>query len=418
MSSNLRITRHVAIGLVFLAVLTDGFDTAILALLVPHLAEEWGLKSAAFTYPLVLTNVGVVVGYLCCGSLAKRFGHKRLLTSGVALFGVATLGSAATLHWESMSMLAATRTLTGLGLGIVLPVAVIVGAQNGPAARRQLITVFVTMGLISGATIAGFVGAPLIGAIGTHGALWLTGVIPLVLACLLGYFVPATSTTAEQSSGPEETKSTTVQILGSGIRTSTLLLWGATFLTFLVSYTLKSWLPTLFGDYGLSRSTAGLGLAFFSLGGVAGGLVLMAISAKVGTVRALVAMSMIAAVAVIAVAKIPMGTVGLMSLITVAGLGITACSIGQTATAVAIYEESARTTGVGWSAALGRIGSIVGPAIAGILLGFAWPAQDIVLLLAVPILVTTGCWLLLSKRTARDATSSQPQKTVSARIKL
>lgn len=415
MSSKLRTTRNVAIGLVFLAVLTDGFDTAILALLVPHLAEEWGIKSAEFTYPLVLTNVGVVVGYLCCGSLAKRFGHKRLLTSGVTLFGVATLASAATLHWESMSALAATRTLTGLGLGIVLPVAVIVGAQNGPTARRQLITVFVTMGLISGATVAGFVGAPLIGLVGTHGALWVTGAVPLVLACLLGYFVPA-STVADDNSSVEK-KSATVQILGSGIRTSTLLLWGATFLTFLVSYTLKSWLPTLFGDYGLSRSTAGLGLAFFSLGGVAGGLVLMAISAKVSTVRALIAMSMIAALAVIAVAKVPMGAVGLMSMITIAGLGITACSIGQTATAVAIYEESARTTGVGWSAALGRIGSIVGPAIAGVLLGFAWPAQDIVLLLAVPILVTTGCWLLLSKRTARPGKPIQIEAEANARIK-
>ncbi|WP_458683724.1 MFS transporter [Prescottella equi] len=408
--------RKIAIGLVFLAVLTDGFDTAILALLVPHLADEWGVKAATFTYPLVLTNVGVVIGYLCCGGLAKRFGHKQLLVSGVALFGLATLASAATLHWESTAILSATRALTGLGLGIVLPVAVIVGTQNGPAARKQSITVFVTMGLITGATMAGFTGATLIESLGTHGVLWITGAVPLVLAFLLAWLVPASNAPAVP--GMANQKSAVAQILGARIRTSTLLLWAATFLTFVVSYTLKSWLPTLFGDYGLSRSTAGLGLAFFSLGGVAGGLVLMVVSARVGTVRALIAMSLIAALAVISVATMPMGTVGLMVLITVAGLGITACSIGQTATAVAIYEEAARTTGVGWSAALGRIGSIVGPAIAGVLLGFAWPAQDIVLLLAVPIIVTTGCWLLLSKRVSRPTASAEALTEGEAGVKI
>lgn len=402
--------QRTTIGLVFLAVLTDGFDTAILALLVPHLAEEWGVESATFTYPLVLTNLGVVIGYMWCGTLAKYIGHKRLLICGVTLFGAATLASAATLHWESTLILSVTRTLTGLGLGIVLPAAVIVGTRNGPAARKQAITVFVTMGLISGATVAGFTGSLLIGSLGTHGVLWVTGAVPLVIALLLAYCIPASNKEGAPATADEQ-KSTVTQIFGTEIRTSTLLLWTATFLTFVVSYTLKSWLPTLFGDYGLSRSTAGLGLAFFSLGGVAGGLVLMALSARVGTVRSLVAMSMIAALAVIAVATLPIGTAGLMLLITLAGLGVTACSIGQTATAVAIYEESARTTGVGWSAALGRIGSIVGPAIAGVLLGLAWPAQDIVLLLALPIMVTTGCWLLLSKRVPQSDLRGDQAKT-------
>ncbi|GAF46890.1 MFS transporter [Rhodococcus wratislaviensis] len=404
--------RKAVMGLTFFAVFIDGYDTAILALLVPHLAEEWGVKAAAFTYPLVLTSVGVVVGYLSCGALAQRLGQKRALVLGTALFGIATVMSAATLHLESMAILSVTRTITGIGLGIVAPIAIVIGTQNGPAEKKQSIAVFITTGLITGATIAGFTGGLLIEGLGTAGVLWLAGVVPLVLAVLLSCFIP----NSPEHTGQENTSSESVAaaILGPKLRTSTLVLWTATFLVFVVSYTLKSWLPTLFEDFGMSRSTAGLGLAFFGLGGMGGGLILIAVSAKFGTTRSLVVMSLIGALATTAVAVLPANTAVLLFLICIAGAGITACSVGQTGIAVSIYEMSIRTKGVGWAAACGRIGSIVGPAIAGVLLGFAWPAQDIVLLLAVPILITTVCWLILSKRIARTDHETVEQAGVKA----
>ena len=392
--------KKAVIALAFLAVLTDGFDTAILAMLVPHLAPEWGTTPAAFTYPLVLTNIGVVVGYLTCGALSKMIGQKRLLVLGTAVFGVATLLSAATLPLESMMLLSITRAITGVGLGVVLPMAVIVGTQNGPEGKRQPLAVMVTMGLISGATVAGFVGGALIEAFGSHGVLWIAGVAPLVVALLLQIVVPATSDrTASSKEGAPKTG--IAAIFAGDHRNATLLLWTATFLIFTVTYTLKSWLPTLFGDYGLSKTDAGLGLAWYSLGGVVAGLALLPLCAKIGAARALVMMSAIGALATAALAVLSVETPLLMAITLVAGAGITAGSIGQTAIAVAIYEASVRTTGVGWSAACGRMGSILGPTVGGALLALAWPAQDIVLLLVAPIVITTICWLILPKLSHR-----------------
>ncbi|GAA5201781.1 aromatic acid/H+ symport family MFS transporter [Arthrobacter gyeryongensis] len=397
--------RKAVLVLVFFAVFIDGYDTAILALLVPHLADQWGLKAAAFTYPLVLTSLGVVVGYLTCGSLSRRIGLKRTLVFGVALFGVATLMSAAALPLESMSLLSVTRAVTGIGLGIVAPIAIVIGTQNGPAEKRQSIAVFTATGLITGTTVAGFSGAPLIDGLGADGTLWLSGAVPLVLAALLAYLVPYSPKPVEQEKVGDH--SSAVAVLGSELRTSTLVLWIASFLIFVVSYTLKSWLPTLFEAFGIDRSTAGLGLAFFGLGGMGGGFILIAASAKFGASRPLVVMSMTAALATAGVALLPVNPVVLMILICISGMGITACTVGQAGIAVSVYELSVRAKGVGWSSAAGRIGSIVGPAIAGILLGFAWPAQDIVLLLAGPILLTTACWFILSKRLARRETAEQ-----------
>lgn len=392
--------KKAVISLAFLAVLTDGFDTAILAMLVPHLAPEWGTAPAAFTYPLVLTNIGVVIGYISCGALSKLIGEKRLLVLGTTVFGVATILSAATLSLESMTLLSIARAITGVGLGVVLPMAVIVGTQNGPDSKRQPLAVLVTMGLISGATVAGFVGGALIEAFGSHGVLWISGAAPLAVALLLQIFVPASSArSAISTAGASKTGISA--IFAGDHRNATLLLWVATFLIFTVTYTLKSWLPTLFIDYGLSKSDAGLGLAWYSLGGVVAGLALLPLCAKIGAARALVLMSTIGALATTGLAILSVETPLLMVFTLVAGAGITAGSIGQTAIAVAIYEASVRTTGVGWSAACGRIGSILGPTVGGALLALAWPAQDIVLLLVAPIVITTICWLILPKLSHR-----------------
>lgn len=63
---------------------------------------------------------------------------------------------------------------------------------------------------------------------------------------------------------------------------------------------------------------------------------------------------------------------------------IIAGTLGQAALAVSLYGAQARTAGVGWSAALGRVGSIVGPALAGALPAAGHAPPDVLLTLAVP----------------------------------
>ncbi|MEV5826817.1 MFS transporter [Spirillospora sp. NPDC052242] len=128
------------VALAFAAVLVDGFDAAALAFSVPALGEQWDSSEAAFTAPLVLTNLGVVVGYLASGPLSARVGRRRLLISGVVFFAVATLLTALTLPRQSVPVLSITRVLTGLGLGAVLPAAVALAADHAPQRLRQLTT--------------------------------------------------------------------------------------------------------------------------------------------------------------------------------------------------------------------------------------------------------------------------------------
>ncbi|MEU4227799.1 MFS transporter [Nonomuraea sp. NPDC026600] len=75
----------------FLAVIFDGFDTAVLSLGVPTLAADWKLTPAEFTLPLTLTSIGVVLGYLVSGAAAAWVGRRNLVLIGLAVFGVSTL---------------------------------------------------------------------------------------------------------------------------------------------------------------------------------------------------------------------------------------------------------------------------------------------------------------------------------------
>ncbi|MDP9936900.1 AAHS family 4-hydroxybenzoate transporter-like MFS transporter [Paenarthrobacter nicotinovorans] len=393
------------VTLAFLAVLADGFDTAILALIVPQLAREWDLTPAVFSFPLVLTNVGVVLGYIFCGRLGVVFGPRKVLVAGTALFGLATIASALVIPTESMTLLTITRVMTGIGLGVVLPTAIVVATNNISSARRQVATVGVTMGLTSGAALAGFTGTPLMQAWGVAGVLWLSGLVPLVVAGALAV-VKIASTPAPTKESKKEASA--LRLFHSDVRTSTLALWAAAFMIFVVSYTLKSWLPTLLNLYGLDQTTAGVGLGFLSLGGLFGGLMLMYFSAKFGAPKALVVLSLVAAVAIACIAKVPMETPVLLAVILVAGSGVVAGQIGQAAMAVSLYSQEARGTGVGWAAALGRMGSIAGPAIAGVFLALAWPAQDIVLMLVAPIIATVLIWAFLAKRGTKAARADEP----------
>ncbi|MFB4317909.1 MFS transporter [Actinomadura sp. 21ATH] len=391
--------------LAFLAVLLDGFDAAALAFSVPTLAREWDVERAAFTMPLVLTNLGVVVGYLASGPLGARLGRRRLLVGGVVFFAAGTLLTAATLAMESIAVLGVTRVLTGLGLGAVLPAAVALATEHSPARRRERVSVTVTLGLASGATLGGVFGGRMLETLGPAGVFWFAGGAPLVLAAVMAWRLPAT---AAGTGGEARQAERVGELFRPGLRTSTLLIWAFSFLVFVSAYTLQSWVPALLTDFGFDESEAPMGLAYFSFGGIIGGIVLIWLAARIRIAAALCSMSLLGAACALVVARVELGDGLLLIVIGGAGAGLIGSQIGQLTMAVALYPAATRTTGVGWAAALGRAGSIVGPGIGGVLLGLALPGRDIVLLTTLPVLAAALCAVLLWRAGTTPAPAARP----------
>lgn len=387
--------RYDVVGLAFVAVLLDGFDSASLSFVLPSLAEQWGVTSADFTPAVVLTNIGVVLGYLASGRLAVRLGLRRMLISGTLLFAAGSLVTALVLPAQSLTALSIVRLITGLGLGVVLPGAVSLAAAHHPDRQRQSVSVTVTLGLAFGGTVAGVFGSAMLASVGTAGVFWIGGALPLLLAALMIRRLPAAPApvpaddpaTAARSAPVGAREARVGALFAPGLRAATLLLWTFAFLVFIASYTLQSWVPTLLTEYGFSASRAPIGLAFLSFGGVIGGIVLLLLAARKGITFALMVMPAIGAVSMVAAATVGTDHTALLLALAGSGAGVTAGQIGQLTLAVAMYPPATRTAGVGWAAALGRVGSIVGPAAAGALLALSLPGDDIVLLTAIPVVV-------------------------------
>lgn len=401
----------VAVILSFFAVFLDGFDVASLAFVVPVASPEWGVQAAAFTPALVVTNAGVVVGYAIAGYLCARFNQKHVLLGAVATYTLFTILVAITFPLHSIVLLSVLRGVTGVGLGITLPAGIRIATTQSAEERSNLVSVLVTLGLASGATVGSFFGGSLLDGVGTAGVFWVVSVIGVVLLIIMAFALPSASAGAiDRSSAASEAKVS--RLFGSGFALDTSMIWVFSFFIFLANYTVSSWIPTVLTNAGYDSGVAPLGLSAYSLGGILGGLILLGITRKFHITGPLVVLAIIASAFTAISAIVPSEQWLMFTLLIVAGLGTTGCQIGQLALAVSTYDIGLQTTGVGWAAALGRMGSILGPAIGGALLGLAFSGADVLVVSAAgPAIAVLAAIVLLvrRKRTSRNSAAVKSQ---------
>jgi AAHS family 4-hydroxybenzoate transporter-like MFS transporter len=383
----------------FLTIVLDGYDTTAIAFVIPTLAREWGQAPSAFTPTLVATSAGAVVGYMLSGRLSAWLGRRRAIVTGVLVFA---LGSVATAAAASIPALTALRLFTGIGLGAVLPAAVSLSVAQFDPKRREVVAVAVIAGLSLGAVIGGLSGGWLIGHFGWTSVFVLGGILPLLLAPVLWFGLPTDR--AAKTSGSPVADGRVRELWVFGLRLQTGLIWGFAFLIFVSTYALQLWVPTLLLSYGFSPQQAPQGLAAFGVGGLLGAVLLTLFSAVVGVFRTLPLLIAVSILAIVGAVYLVLSGPAALLVVGGMGLGLIAGCLGQAAMAVSLYEPALRTSGVGWAAAMGRIGSIVGPMAGGLLLASGQSARATILwacapaLLAVVVVVVLG---LLVHRQAR-----------------
>lgn len=390
--------------LAFITILLDGFDTTSIGFVVPTLAREWGLAPAAFTAAFVGTSLGAVIGYMLSGVASGRLGRRALVLLAVLGFSVASF---ATGFVSSVAQLAVLRFLTGIGLGAAIPACVSLAVEHGPPHRREATTVAVTAGLAVGATLGGLAGGQLIAQWGWSSIFWVGGLLPAALLPWLWRHLP-NDPVKMIAARPGARSSADVRALFDGpLRWRTTLLWAFAFLMFTATYAMSFWIPTLLLAFGFSSAEVPLGSAALGMGGVVAAMLLVPLTAWCGIRPVLVVTTCLAALVVLALARIDM-TPGL-ALFAVAALGacLIAGTLGQAALAVSLYSAQARTSGVGWAAALGRMGSIFGPALGGALLAADHAPRDVLLTLCVPTLVGVGVLLVLARAQRQAGPAAQ-----------
>ncbi len=151
-------------------------------------------------------------------------------------------------------------------------------------------------------------------------------------------------------------------------------------------YLLSNWLPTVLNDLGASVSVAAAVGAMLQVGGVVGTFVLGKLIDRF-SFRALAITYLCASMAVAAIG-FSGHSIWLAALaIFCAGFCIVGGQIASNALTATYYPTTIRSTGVGWALGIGRIGSIIGPLIGGVVLSQQAGAEGLFTAAAVPALI-------------------------------
>ena len=385
MSSSTVSSRHSlrTIGLCFLVALLEGLDLQATGIAAPYIASEFGLSPASLGWLFSAGLIGLLPGAVVGGGLADRFGRKSVLIGAVLLFGLFSLLTA---HSSTYEGLLAARLVTGLGLGAALPILIALSSETVDEHLRSTAVSLTYCGVPLGGAMAG-----LIGMFSVSGdwrlVFYVGGFAPLLIAFLLVLWLPESRAyRGRPGAGASMPLRTTASSLFSqGRGRGTLLLWASCFLTLTTLYMLLNGLPTLLLERGMSRLNVATIQALFNVGGAAGTLLAGFLMDRQKSFMAvgLAYLGMLVSLAAL-------GTADQLQWLLLAGLLAGACAVGGQlilyALAPRMYPADIRATGVGVAVAVGRLGSMTGPLVAGQLLA-AGTGVGGLLLAASPVVV-------------------------------
>ena len=158
----------------------------------------------------------------------------------------------------------------------------------------------------------------------------------------------------------------------------TLYFWTITFCNLLCLYFLASWLPTLMRDEGQALSDAVLAGSAMQVGGLPGALFISALAKRFSAPRVLVVNYLAGAIAISLISTAALaGVPFLLATAFVVGMCIIGGQAGIQGVGIDFYPPQLHATGLGWALGVGRLGSIVGPLIAGLLFEYGWSHQGV-----------------------------------------
>jgi len=412
-----------------LSVFADGYDTQVIAYIAPTLSSAWGLPPGALGPVFAITLLGSALGSLLLAPLADRWGRKRIIVGAALTVGTFTLACG---FATSLVALEVLRFFAGLGLGAAVPNAIALVTEYAPRRRRIGLVTLTFCGYPIGAAFGAFVATQLSPRFGWPSVFQFGGVATLLLWPVLQRYLPESLTflslrdpvgaraqtligrLRSDATGkehycllPEEhvpSGRKSLAILFSEHRAPVTVLLGLlAFLTLIDLYILNSWLPTLIHGMGLTLARASAATAAFQLGGIAGAILLGWLGDRLGIFYVVPVAFLLSAVSIAGIALQP--SAQWLPLVTFSTgfmlIGAQTCNNGLVSS---LYPTAARATAIGVNLTIGRIGSILGPFVTGLLLAAKISASTVLLLATIPVLGAAVAMCLLKPAVARVRT--------------
>jgi AAHS family 4-hydroxybenzoate transporter-like MFS transporter len=293
-----------------------------------------------------------------------------------------------------------------------MPNVVALASEYAPKRLQATLVTLIFVGMGGGAVVASLVGQAMIPLWGWRSVFYVGGALPIVLAVILIKALPeSVRLLIARDANPEEIAAIMKRIapdVTTGFRREpagtrheglavrhlftegrglgTVLLWIPFFMNLLILYFILSWTPSLLRQAGMPVSAGITAVMMFSIGGIVGTVLQGPLMNRLGVYWSIV-LEFAASLALIIVASQVFSNFGTMMLVTfILGVTVQGCQAGLNALSAMYYPTVIRSTGVGWALGVGRVGSIVGPLIGGMMLGMQWTPPEIFRAGAIPAL--------------------------------
>ena len=385
--------------------LFDSIDLGIMTFMLGTIKTEFGLTAAQTGLLASSSFLGMFLGAASAGMLADKFGRRPVFQVSMIFWGIGSLMCG---YASNVNELMGWRVLLGFGMGMEFPIGLAMVSEIVPADKRgryvAILEGFWPFGFIA----AGVIAYLSLGHIGWRG-IFIALAVPAIFVLVVRRMVPESARWLEDAgrhaeaervishmeervmhsaglrSLPEpkrvvtasqyQSRGSLIGELFKGIYAKrTIMLWSLWFLALLGYYGLTSWLGALLQQAGYEVTKSVLYTVYISLAGIPGFICAAWLVERWGRKSTCMLMLLGSAAAAYFYGQ-SAATQAPVSQLIGAGLCMQFFMFGMWSVLYAytpeLYPTRSRATGAGFASSIGRIGSLIGPYVVGLVLPVA-----------------------------------------------
>jgi MFS transporter, putative metabolite:H+ symporter len=397
--------------IIFLVIATawlfDSMDLGMMTFILGSIKAEFGLSAVQAGLLGSASFAGMFLGAATSGMLADRFGRRLVFQWSMVLWGAGSFLCATANDVETLMLF---RVLLGIGMGMEFPIGQAMLSEIMPAKQRgryvALLEGFWPIGFICAGLLAYF----LLPLWGWRGVFFALGV-PAIFVLVIRQMVPESPRWLEDSGRHEEAdrvmtkieqkvvkanggrplsevivslapfvpgnasrKSSFMELWGRDYAKRTIMVWALWFFALLGYYGLTTWLGALLQQAGYPVTKSVFYTILISLAGIPGFLTSAWLVESWGRKPTCVLM-LLGSAAMAYLYGSTAAQVGSQTQLIAFGAAMQFFMFGMWSVLYAytpeLYPTRCRATGGGFASSVGRIGSLIGPSVVGVILPIA-----------------------------------------------
>lgn len=413
----------VIVAICILIFTIDGFDILVMAFTAHSISQSWGLSGAQIGSLISSGLIGAAVGSFFIAPMGDKLGRRRIMMYSLYVASITMILSA---YAETATQLGILRFITGVAIGGVLGNCNVLTSEYSSTKWRSLTVCLLSTGYALGATLGGILAIYLDKSFGWSSVFLIGGIATLIAAIITNLWLPESVyfLINKQPKGYQKelkklqdrlklpnisdikpsvidvgkNKSSIKSVFQKQYFSSTIFLWIAMFTMMFGFYYILTWTPKILSSSGMSNVEGISAGVIINFGAVIGTLIFGFLGAKY-KIKPLQVIFLVLTALFTVVFAFSLQDLKLALLIgLIVGIFGVGSKAGIQVVAPQIYDSSNRATGVGLAIGIGRLGSMLSPIVAGLLLDFGWVPKSLFIFASLFFIVSMISLVLLKSK--------------------